>query len=77
MINFINKNWVSQWETRLVMSILEFLEFGPFRYRLPINTIHFRYIDSILIFQPQNIKIENIAEKLNTFEPSINFTFGK
>ena len=43
---------------------LEFLESGPFKYRLPTNTTYFRYIDDILILQPQNIKIEEIAKKI-------------
>ena len=54
-----------------------FLESGPLQNRLPINTSYFRYIDNILIFLPQNIKIENIAEKLNNVESSINFTYEK
>ena len=49
------------------------LESDLFKYRLPSNTIYFRYIDDILIFLPQNIEIEEIVEKLNV-EPSINFT---
>ena len=53
-----------------------FLESGPFKYRLPSNTTYFRYSDNMLIFPPQNIKIEEIAEKLNV-EPSINFTYEK
>ena len=50
---------------------------GPFKYRLPIYAIYFRYIDDILIFLLQNIKMENIAEKLNNVEPSIIFTYEK
>ena len=61
----------------LVCLFKEFLESGAFKYRLPSNTTHFRYIDDILIFLPQNIKIEDIAEKLNNIEPSINFTTEK
>ena len=61
----------------LARLFLEFLESGPFKYILPINTTYFRYIDDILIFLPQNIKIEKIAEKLNNVEPSINFTNEK
>ena len=59
----------------LACLFLEFLVSGPFKYRLPSNTTHFRYIDDILIFLPQNIKIEEITEKLNNVEPSINFTY--
>ena len=61
----------------LACLFLEFLESGPFKYRLHINSTYFRYIDDILIFLPQNIKIEHIADKLNTVEPSINFTYEK
>ena len=56
---------------------LEILESGPFKYRVPIKATYFIYIDYILIFLPQNIKIKNIAEKLNNVEPSINFTYEK
>ena len=55
----------------------QFLENDPFKYRSPINITYFRYTDNILIFLPQNIKIEKIAEKLNNVEPSINFTYEK
>ena len=55
---------------------LEFLESGSFKCRQLSNTTYFRYIDDILIFLPQNIKIEYIAEKLNNVEHSINFTYG-
>ena len=54
---------------------LEFLESGSFKYRLPSNTIYFRYIDNILIFLSQNIKIEEIVEKLDNVEPSIILTY--
>ena len=55
-------------ENSLSSLFLEFLESAPFRYRLPNNTTYFRYIDNILIFLPQNIKIEEIAERLNDVE---------
>ena len=45
-----------------------FVEFGPIKYRLPINATSFIYIDNILISLPQNIKIEKIAEKLINVE---------
>ena len=61
----------------LACLFLEFLESDPFKFRLPSNTIYSRYIDDILIFLPQNIKIEEIAEKLNNVEPSISFTYEK
>ena len=32
-----------------------FLEFGQFKYRLPIIIAYFTYINDILIFQTQNI----------------------
>ena len=56
---------------------LEFLESGPFKYRVPINATYFRFIDDKLIFLHQNLKIEEITEKLNNVEPSINFTYEK
>ena len=59
----------------LACLFLEFLE--SFKYRLPSNTTYSRYIDDILIFLPQNTKIEEIAEKLNNIVPSINFTYEK
>ena len=54
----------------LAGQFFEYLESGFLKYRLPINATYFRYIDDILIFLPQNIKIEKIAEKLNNVEPS-------
>ena len=60
-----------------ISQFLEFLESGSFKYRQHSNSTYLRYIDNILIFQPQNIKIEEIAEKLNNDEPSINFTYEK
>ena len=81
IINFININLVSLWENQLsgvlTSLLLEFLESDPFIYRLHINATYFRYIDDILIFLPQNIKIKNITEKLNNTELSINFTHEK
>ena len=76
---FINRNLVFLWKTHLIIFFffLEFLESGPFKYRLPINTTYFKHIDDILIFLLQNIKIEEIAEKFNNVEPSINFTYEK
>ena len=61
----------------LACLFLEFWESSPFKYRLPSNCTYFRYIDDILIFLPQNIKIEKIAEKLNNIQPTIIFTFEK
>ena len=61
----------------LACLFLEFLPSSPFKYRLPSNTTYLRYIDGIIIFLLQNIKIEEIAEKLNNVEPSINFTDEK
>ena len=55
----------------------EFLESGPFKYRLSSHSTYFRYIDDILIFLPQNIKIEETSENLNKVEPSINFIYVK
>ena len=37
----------------LACLFLEFLESGPFKYRLRINTTYFKYIDDILIFLPK------------------------
>ena len=45
-----------------------FLESNPFKHRLHCNTTYLGYIDDILIFLSQNIKIEEIAEKLNNVE---------
>ena len=56
---------------------LEFLESGPFKYRLPNNPTYYGYIDNILIFLLQSIRVEEIAEKLNNVEPCINFTYEK
>ena len=70
MINFINRNLSG------VLTCL-FLESSPFKYRLRINTTYFKYIDNILIFLPQNIKDEKVADKLNNIELSINFTYEK
>ena len=61
----------------LVSLSQEFLETSPFKYRLPNNTTYLRYIENILISQTQNIKIEEIAEKLNNVEPAINLTYEK
>ena len=61
----------------LACLFLEFLESGFFKYKLPSNTTYFKYIDDILIFLPQNIKIEEVAEKQSNVEPSINFTYEK
>ena len=61
----------------LACLFLEFLVSGPFKYRLPSNTTYFRYIDDILIFLFQNIKIEEIAKKLNNVEPTIKFKYEK
>ena len=41
------------------------------------STTNFRYIDDVLISLPQNIKIEEIAKKLNNVEPSINFIYER
>ena len=59
----------------LASLFLEFLQSGPFKYGLPSDTTYFRYIDNILIFLLQKIKIEEIAEKLNNVELSIHFIY--
>ena len=59
------------------LCIFEFLDSGPFKYRLLIITTYFRYINDVLIFLLQNIKIEEIAEKFNNVESSINFIYEK
>ena len=62
----------------LACLFLEFLESGHFKYRLPNNTTYFRYIDDILIFlPPKHQNCEEITEKLNNFEHSINFIYEK
>ena len=48
----------------------EYLERGSFKYSLPSNTTYFRYFADILIFLPQNVKIEELKEKLNNVETS-------
>ena len=53
----------------LASLFLIFLESGSFNYRVAINTTYFRYIDDILIFLPQNIKTEEITEKINNVDP--------
>ena len=66
MINFINRNLVSSWGTHSVAFppiFRIFFESGLFKYRLLVNATYFRYIDVILIFLHQNIKIEKNAEK--------------
>ena len=61
----------------LACLFLEILESGSFEFKLPSNTTYFRNIDVILIFLHQNIRIKEIAEKLNNVEPSINLTNEK
>ena len=61
----------------LACLFLEFFESSLCKYKVSSNTTYFRYIDDILIFRPQNIKIKETAEKLNNIEPSINFTYEK
>ena len=61
----------------LACLFLEFLESGPFKYRMHTKTTYFKYIDDILIFLPPKIKIEEITEELCNVEPSINFTQEK
>ena len=60
----------------LICLFLEHLESSTFKCRLLSNTTYFRYIDDILIFQPQYIKIEEIVEKVNV-ERSIKLTYNK
>ena len=61
----------------LVYLFLEFLKSDLFHNRLLSNTTYFLYIDDILIFLPQNLKIEETAKKLTNIEPSIIFTREK
>ena len=63
------------WNPLSSVLVCLFLEYGSFKYRIPINSTYFRYLDDILIFLSQNIKSEKIVEKLNNVEPSINFTY--
>ena len=53
------------------------LVFLTFKYRLPSNTTYFRYIDDIFIFLPQNVKIEEIGEKLRNVEPFYETRYAK
>ena len=61
---------------RLACLFLEYLESGPFKYRLPNKTTYFRYVDDILIFLSQNVKIDEIAKK-NNVEPSIIIAYER
>ena len=54
----------------------EFFKSDSFKYRLPSNATYLKYIDDILIFLSQNIKIEEIAEKLKKYW-TLNFTYDK
>ena len=63
---------------RILASLFpELLESSTFKNRTPRNTTYFWYIDDILIFLLQIIKVEEIAEKFNKVEFSINFTYEK
>ena len=61
----------------LACLFLEFFRICSFKSSQLGITTYFRYIEDILIFLPQNIKIEEIAQKLNNVVPSINITYEK
>ena len=56
----------------LISLFLEFLDSGPFKYRLPSNTTYFRYINGLLIFLPQNI-IPFLDILINKSQNSLTF----
>ena len=59
----------------LTCLFLEFSESGPFKYLVILLILD---ILTIYTFSyPQNIKIEEMAERFNNVEPSINFTYEK
>ena len=53
---------------------LEFLESSPIGYMLPSGTTCFGCVSNVFIFLPQDIRVEKIAEKLDSVEPAVNFT---
>ena len=46
----------------LTCLFLEILESSPFKYRLPINTSYFIYLDNDIIFLSKKIKMEEIEK---------------
>ena len=46
---FINRNFVCLWVLLLVLFSHAFLDSGPFKYIIPINSNYIRYIDDILL----------------------------
>ena len=54
---------------------LEILESGPFQQILPQNSYYFRYIDDTLLIHDKHLVIPTLISKLNSVEPSINFTY--
>ena len=75
-IEILNKNKIVHTHTN-THTHTYILDSSPFKHRLPSNITYFRCIDDILIFPPQNVKIEEITGKLNNVESSINFTYEK
>ena len=43
----------------------EYLESGPFKYIIPSNSNYFRYIDDILLIDPQELDLVKITDRLN------------
>ena len=53
---------------------LEFLESGPFEYRILRNSNYFRYVNNILLIYSQEFDLVKITDQLNKVEPTIKFT---
>ena len=54
---------------------LEFLEHDPFKYIIPNTARYLRYIDDILLVNPQDFDLHSISDRLNYVEHSIKFTY--
>ena len=53
---------------------METLEAGPFKDIIPNTITYLRYVDDILIISPRRFDLKSLQEKLNSVEPSIQFT---
>ena len=56
-------------------SPLEFLGLGPFKYIIPNTARYFKYIDDILLINPQDLDLHSITDRLNNVETSRKFTY--
>ena len=54
---------------------LEFLESGPFKYVIANSARYFRYIDDILLINPQDLNLYSITDGLNNVEPLKRVTY--